>query len=174
MKSTCWFSSQKPSTITWLTYLLISPSSIFYASLLPPDVLHFVSYSSFPSSLHISFWRQLPSLLVHLFFPPTSWNVAVCHLLYYGTVPTVFRENNIRVSILPAVFILFFRFRMSGKGSSRRRESDSNQIQLLTIKYLTSLKKSPFKDFVKAFNHHPYMFPITDNHTCWSLSAKIW
>lgn len=124
----------------------------------------FSSYSPIPSSFSISFWSQSPSLLVHLFFPPASWNVAVCHLLYYGTVPTVFHENNIRVSILPAVFILFFRFRMSGKGNSGRKESDSNKKQLLTIKYLTLFEKSPFKDFVKAFNHHHYMLPITDNH----------
>lgn len=56
---------------------------------------------------------------------------------------------------------------MSGKSNSRRKESDSNQKQLLTIKYLTPLKKILFKDFMKAFNHHHYMLPVTDSHTCW-------
>lgn len=125
-------------------------------------------YSLLSSSLNISFSNP-PFLSIFFFsflFSPASWNVAVCHLLYYGTVPTVFHENNIRVGILPVVFILFFRFWMSGKSNSRRKESDSNQKQLLTIKYLTPLKKILFKDFMKAFNHHHYMLPVTDSHTC--------
>lgn len=166
---------QKKSTITCLTSNFIflvtfSFHSQYAMSFNFPLTFHTLFVIIFSPLHNISFSSHSASLLVHLFFfffsPPASWNVAVCHLLYYGTVPTVFHENNIRVGILPAVFILFFRFRMSGKSNSRRKESDSNQKQLLTIKYLTLFERSPFKDFVKAFNHHHYMLPVTDNHTC--------
>lgn len=35
------------------------------------------------------------------------------------------------------------------------------------IKYPNLFEKSPFKVFVKSFNHHHYMIPVTNTHTCW-------